>query len=194
VVLLLDTFAAAHDGQAGTLDAAVRATAALARHHLAQRDRVALVDVGGTLRWLEPTFGTSALYRIIDALLSSEIAFSYAWRTVDSIPRRVLAPGAPIVAISPLLDDRSLALLVDLRHRNRDLAVLEVTPLARAVPGDRPGEAAPFALWRLQREARRARLRGLGIAVSTWEEPSGLPVAVEEVNQFRRLARHGTRA
>ena len=59
----------------------VRAAAALARAHLARRDRVGVVDFGGMLHWLEPAFGTSQLYRIVDALLSSEIAFSYAWRT-----------------------------------------------------------------------------------------------------------------
>jgi uncharacterized protein (DUF58 family) len=193
VVLLLDTFAAAHDGQTGTLDAAVRAAAALARRHLAQRDRVALVDVGGTLQWLEPAFGSKALYRIIDALLSSEITFSYAWRTVESIPRPVLPPGALIVAISPLLDERSLRLLIDLRHRNRDLAIIEVTPLAHTAPGNRPGDATAFELWRLQREARLTQLRRLGIAVATWQESVGLAVAVEEVNAFRRSARHITR-
>jgi hypothetical protein len=32
----------------------------MARAHLARRDRVALVDFGGTLHWLEPAFGTTA--------------------------------------------------------------------------------------------------------------------------------------
>ena len=86
VVLLLDTFEEARDQAGGTLDSAVRAAAALARAHLARRDRVGLVDFGGTLHWLEPAFGTTQLYRIIDALLASDIAFSYAWRNVDSIP------------------------------------------------------------------------------------------------------------
>ena len=106
VVLLLDTFEEARDQAGGTLDSAVRAAAALARAHLARRDRVGLVDFGGTLHWLEPGFGTTQLYRIIDALLASDIAFSYAWRNVDSIPLRVLPPGALVLAISPLLDER----------------------------------------------------------------------------------------
>ena len=113
VVLLLDTFEEAREGARGTLDAAVRAAATLVRAHLARRDRVGLVDFGGTLHWLEPAFGTSQLYRIIDALLSSEIAFSYAWRAVESIPRRVLPPGALILAVTPLLDERSIRLVTD---------------------------------------------------------------------------------
>ncbi len=95
VVLLLDTFEEARDQAGGTLDSAVRAAAALARAHLARRDRVGLVDFGGTLHWLEPGFGTNQLYRIIDALLASDIAFSYAWRNVDSIPLQGPATRSP---------------------------------------------------------------------------------------------------
>ena len=79
-MLLLDTFEEARDAAAG------RSTTRCARPRrwpgriLARRDRVALVDFGGTLHWLEPAFGTKQLYRIIDALLASDIAFSYAWR------------------------------------------------------------------------------------------------------------------
>jgi hypothetical protein len=110
----------ARDGASGTLDAAVRAAVSLAREHLARRDRVALVDFGGTLHWLEPAFGTTQLYRIIEALLASEIALSYAWRAVESIPQRVLPPAALLLAVSPLLDERSIRLIIDLRRRNRE--------------------------------------------------------------------------
>jgi uncharacterized protein (DUF58 family) len=114
VVLLLETFADVRDHASGTLDGAVRAVASLARSHLARRDRVALVDFGGSLTWIEPAFGISQLYRIIDPLLASEVAFSYAWRVAKSIPRKVLPPGTLIVAVSPLLDERSIRLITEL--------------------------------------------------------------------------------
>ena len=128
----------------GTLDSAVRAAAALARAHLARRDRVGLVDFGGTLHWLEPAFGTTQLYRIIDALLASDIAFSYAWRNVDSIPLRVLPPGALVLAVSPLLDKRSVALVTDLRRRGCDLTVIEVSPLDHISPGPSAADAVAY--------------------------------------------------
>jgi uncharacterized protein (DUF58 family) len=190
VVLLLDTFSEARTGPGGTLDAAVRATAALAQAHLARRDRVALVDFGGTLHWLEPAFGTRQLYRIVDALIASEISFSYAWRAVDSIPRRVLPPGALIIAVTPLLDERSVALIIDLRTRGSDLAVLEVSPLTHTPPGPSPGDAVAHQLWRLQRDALRTRLAQLGIAVGVWDDDDGLGPALEGVNAFRRSTRH----
>jgi len=193
VVLLLDTFAEARGGAGGTLDAAVRAAAALARAHLARRDRVALVDFGGTLHWLEPAFGTAQLYRIVDALLASEIAFSYAWRAVESIPRRVLPPTGLILAITPLLDERSLRLLADLRRRGADVTVIEVSPFAHTPPGRTESDAVAHRLWRLQREAIRARLQSLGIGVAVWEEDAMLGPALEGVNRFRRSARRSLR-
>jgi len=190
VVLLLDTFEEARDQAGGTLDSAVRAAAGLARAHLARRDRVGLVDFGGTLHWLEPAFGITQLYRIIDALLASDIAFSYAWRNVDSIPLRVLSPGALVLAISPLLDKRSVALVTDLRRRGCDLTVIEVSPLDHISPGPSAADNVAYELWRLQREALRARLQSLGIGVAVWERDGGLGPALEGVNTFRRSVQH----
>jgi uncharacterized protein (DUF58 family) len=194
VVLLLDTFEEARDEGGGTLDSAVRAAAGLARAHLSHRDRVGLVDFGGTLHWLEPGFGATQLYRIVDALLSSDIAFSYAWRNVDSIPLRVLPPGALVLAISPLLDERSLALLVDLRRRGCDVTVIEVSPFEHISAGPSKADAVAYRLWRLQREALRARLRALGIGVAVWERDVNLGLAIEGVNAFRRSAPQALRA
>jgi len=190
VVLLLDTFAEARDAASGTLDSAVRAAAALARAHLARRDRVGVVDFGGTLHWLEPAFGTNQLYRIIDALLASDVAFSYAWRDAVSLPRRVLPPGALILAITPLLDERSIALVTDLARRGCDLTVVEVSPFDHVRPGPSASDALAYRLWHLERDALRARLRALGIAVAVWDPDLTLGPALEEVNAFRRSARH----
>jgi uncharacterized protein (DUF58 family) len=194
VVLLLDTFQEARDHASGTLDAAVRAAATLAREHLARRDRVGLVDFGGTLHWLEPAFGTVQLYRIIDALLASDIAFSYAWRNVEAIPLRVLPPGALVLAISPLLDERSVALLIDLRRRGCDLTVIEVSPLDHVSSGSSAADAVAYRLWRLERQALRAQLQSLGIGIAVWEREGTLAPALEGVNRFRRSARHAARA
>ncbi|MGH2859158.1 MAG: DUF58 domain-containing protein, partial [Solirubrobacteraceae bacterium] len=195
VVLLLDTFAEARGGAGGTLDDAVRAAASLARAHLAHRDRVALVDFGGTLHWLEPALGTTALYRIVDALLASQIAFSYAWRAVDSIPRRVLPPHAMILALTPLLEERSVALVTELRRRGSDVAVIEVSPVARVAPGPSFGAGLAHRLWRLQREALRAELRSHGIGVAVWDpSDDALGAALEGVKAFRRSVGREARA
>ena len=194
VVLLVDTFEEARDQTSGTLDSAVRVAAALARAHLGRRDRVGVVDFGGTLHWLEPAFGTTQLYRIVDALLSSDIAFSYAWRNVDSLPQRVLPPGALVLVITPLLDERSIALVSELRMRGCDLTVVEVSPFDHVSAGPTEADAVAYELWRLQREALRARLQALGIGIAVWESDDTLGPALEGVNAFRRSTRPALRA
>ena len=147
VILFLDTFADARAGGRSTLDLAVRATSTLATRYLERRDRVGLVSFGGILRWLTPGMGAGQRYRIVDALLESEIVFNYAWKDVSIIPARTLPPQALVVAITPLLDDRAVEALADLRARRYDLAIVEVSPAAFATPGDeRVGPAGAPAL------------------------------------------------
>ena len=190
VVLFLDTFAEAEHAGEGTLDAAVRAAAAIASAYLARRDRVGLVSFGAELRWLTPSAGTRQLYRIVDALLASDARLSFAWKDVTHLPRRLLPPRALVLALSPLLDARGNAALLDLRARGYDLAVVEVSPLAHT-PADEAGiHRLPLRLWRLQRDALRARFEALGVPVARWEHshmPLELPVG--EVIAFRRHAR-----
>ena len=71
VILFVDSFAEARLGGEGTLDLAVRATAALADAYGRRRDRVGLIGFGGILRWLVPGTGLVQLYRIVDALLDT---------------------------------------------------------------------------------------------------------------------------
>jgi uncharacterized protein (DUF58 family) len=195
VVLFLDTFAEAEHAEAGTLDAAVHAAAALASAYLARRDRVALVSFGGVLSWLTPAAGTRQLYSIVDALLASDVRLSLTWKDVTHLPRRLLPARALVLALSPLLDVRGVDALLDLRARGYDLAVVEVSPVAHAPVGDAGPQRLPLRLWRLQREVLRARFEALGVPVVRWEHPrTSLELAIEEVITFRRHARPAPRA
>jgi uncharacterized protein (DUF58 family) len=169
VVLFLDTFAEAE----GTLDAAVRAAASLASSYLARRDRVALVSLGGELSWLTGSPGTKQLYRILDALFSSQVRPSFRWKGVTHVPRRLLAARALVIALSPLLDERGIAALLDLRARGYDLVVLEIS-------AETDGDTPALRLWRLQRDALRSRFEALGVPLAH---------TVEEVIALRRRAR-----
>lgn len=189
VILFLDTFAEARRADAGTLDLAVRAAATLARRYLARRDRVGLVGFGGVLRWLLPGMGSVQAYRILDALLDTEVVLSYAWKDVEIIPPRTLPPQALVVALTPLLDDRALGALLDLRARGFDLAVVEVSPAPFVAPGREPLDQLAWRLWRLRREAVRFRYERAGVAVSEWREGEPLQVPLDEVARFRRRAR-----
>jgi uncharacterized protein (DUF58 family) len=185
LVLFLDTFAEAQLADEGTLDAAVRAAAALASTYLARRDRVALVSLGGELRWLTGSPGARQLYRILDALFSSQVRPTFRWKGVTHLPRRLLPARALVIALTPLLDERGISALLDLRARGYDLAVLEISPVADARRDD-----LPHRLWRLQRAALRSRFETLGIPVAHWEAThAGVELAIEEVITFRRHAR-----
>jgi uncharacterized protein (DUF58 family) len=191
VIVFLDTFTEArHEGARGTLDMAVRAAATLAARYLQRKDRVGLVSFGGVLGWLLPSTGPVQLYRVVESLIDTEITLSYAWKDVDVIPRRTLPPKALILALSPLLDERAVATLLDLRARGFDLAVIEVSPVPFVEPGPTETDELAHRLWLMKRRALRARYERVGVPVVEWREGSALAAPVEEVAAFRRHARH----
>ena len=190
VILFLDSFAEARRKDTGTLDQAVRAAATLAEHYLSAQDRVGIVGFGGIVRWLTPASGTLQSYRIAEALLETEVNFSYVWKRIDVLPARSLTPQALVIALSPLLDERGMYALVDLRRRGFDLAVVDVSPIlfANSSEGGVPDPQA-LRLWRLWRETLHLRYQELGVAVAEWTGSESLAKVVEEVRAFRRVAR-----
>jgi uncharacterized protein (DUF58 family) len=189
VVIFLDTFEEVRRGDTGTLDQAVRAASALARGYLDRRDRVGVVGFGGAVHWLTPAGGRFQLYRIAEALIETQITASYAWKRMDAFPRGTLPPQSLVLALTPLLDERVLEALADLRGRGFDLAIIEVSPLAFVDPLPGPGGELAFRLWRLWRGALRYRYERLGIPVVEWHDQQPLIGALEEVRSFRRHAR-----
>jgi uncharacterized protein (DUF58 family) len=190
VVLFLDTFSDVRTGGPwSTLERAVRASSAIAEIYLARRDRVGLVSFGGVLRWLEPGMGSRHRYRIIDALLGSEINASFAWKGVEVIPHRTLPPSALVIAVTPLLDERSVTALFDLRGRRYDLAVIEVSPVPRRSSSNDGISDLAHRFWLLEREMLRGRLEGVGVAVAAWPDERSLFRAFWELETFRRQVR-----
>jgi uncharacterized protein (DUF58 family) len=189
VILFLDTFVEVRRTGSGTHDQAIRAAAALAERYLERRDRVGLIGFGGLLRWLRPGMGLAQRYRIVESLIDTEIAVSFAWKDITVIPASTLPPKALIVALTPLLDERAINALFDLRARRFDLAIVEVSPVPFATPPT--GEAADvaFRIWKLEREELRDRFRRLGVSVGVWDAEEPLDGVVQEVQAFRRYAR-----
>ncbi len=190
VIIFLDTFVEARERDESTLDLAVRAAATLADRYLERKDRVGLVGFGGYLNWLLPSSGLVQLYRIIDSLLDTQIILSYAWKGVDVIPARTLPPKALVLAISPLLDERAVTTLLDLRSRGFDLVVIEVSPVPFAPAAEGEREELAHRLWQLQRETLRARYRRFGVTVVEWHDELPLEAALVEAGAFRRRARY----
>jgi uncharacterized protein (DUF58 family) len=191
VIVFLDTFTEVRgEAEGGTLDMAVRAAATLAGRYLQRKDRVGLISFGGVLAWLLPATGPVQLYRVVESLIDTEITLSYAWKDVDVIPRRTLTPKALILAVTPLLDERAVGTLLDLRARGFDLAVIEVSPVPFVEPGRSELDRLAHRLWLMKRRALRARYERVGVPVVEWRDGTPLAAPVEEVAAFRRHARH----
>ena len=190
VVILLDTFTdvPAAPGQS-SLATAVRAANGIADHYLRRRDRVGLIAFGGSIRWLVPATGLGQSYRIVDTLIGAQAAASFVWKGVDLIPPRSLPAKALVIALTPLVDVRTVDALLDLRGRGVDLAVVEVSPEALLpLPGDDLDETIR-RLWAMQRELLRDRFRQVGVPVVVWSSGASLEAALEEVRAFRRHGR-----
>jgi uncharacterized protein (DUF58 family) len=189
VVLLVDSFSDVRGTDSSTLDDAVRAAATLTTRYLDHRDRVGLVSFGGLLRWVQPGLGLVQRFRLIETLLETGVAPTYAWRNVNVIPGRALPSKALVLGLTPLVDARFVSAIQDLRARGYDVAVVELDPTEAVVPGRAEAEQLAYRLWLLQRETLRAQLLRLGIAVSRWDADAALDVPIEEVRTFRRHAR-----
>jgi uncharacterized protein (DUF58 family) len=191
VVLVLDSFADVGDRRHSTLALGVHAVAAVSASFLGDRDRVGVVGYGGMVRWLLPGVGRLQQMRILDALLDTEVSLHYAWKGIDLLPPRLLPPKALVLVVSPLVDDRILAVIADLRGRRYDVAVLEVSPIPFTQAGTGPTDALAHRIWVLQRAALRQRLLRQGVAVAEWREDWPLVRPLEEMGRFRRFATSG---
>jgi uncharacterized protein (DUF58 family) len=188
VVLFLDSFLDVSGPTGSTLDRTVGAAASLAAAYLRQRDRVGLVSFGGFVQWLQPGGGQTALYRLLDTLMETQVFATAAWKGIRHLPPRTLPAKALIVAMTPLVDERGVAALFDLLARGYDLAVVDISPLAQAgVGGGQWGELAT-RLWALERETLRHRYQRLGAAVVEWPDALHLQQVLLEVEACRRHA------
>ncbi|HUZ83947.1 MAG TPA: DUF58 domain-containing protein [Gaiellales bacterium] len=193
VVVFLDSFGDAPGWDGPPVDAGVAAAAELCQAYLGRRDRVGLVGFGGVLRWVLPDSGRAQLQRLLDTLIDTRVATSFAWRDLEVIPARTLPPRSLVVAVTPLLDPRTTAALGDLRGRGFDLVVVDVGPerFVAAPAGRLPALAE--RMWRMQREQARAELVDRGVALAVWREHTSLAAVMAELSEVRRWARTATR-
>lgn len=192
VVLVLDTLAEARAGEAGTLDLAVRAATVLLSGHLARRDRVGVVGLGGTVTWLRPGMGAVQRYRLIDALLSSRILPTAVWAGAAGIPVRALPPQALVIGLSPLLDERVVRAFADLAGRSVDMALVELDPDAFLPPVEGESDRLARRLWALERDNVRRRFLRRGVAVAAWQAHESFETPLARLEAFRRTTRRAS--
>ena len=80
------------------------------------------------------------------------------------IPARTLPPKALVIGLTPLLDERAVGALLDLRARGFDLAIVDVSPVPFAAAGADEAERLAHRLW-------RAPARGAALPVRARRRP-----------------------
>jgi uncharacterized protein (DUF58 family) len=176
------------------LPAVVSVAVSLGDTYLRRHDRLGLVAFGGILDWVEPGTGPQHLERIRRSLLSSEVYFSYAWKTADVIPRRLFPAGCLVLAVTPLGDPRFTSTLASLRSRGIDLAIIEVEPAWPAGELASPAGSLAKRLVTMERLEMRRRFWRLGVPVATLQGPDGVGGGLAEIAAFRRSMRGRARA
>lgn len=186
VVLFLDTFGDVGPAGQTTLDLTVKGATALARHYLLRKDRVGLVNFGGTLGWITAAQGQSHTYRIVDYLLGVQATWSYAWKDLDFLPIGILPPLSTVVAFSPLLDKRAVSALVNLHARGFPLVIIDTLSQDSIAAVETAEGRLAWRVWRMQRAAVDFDLERLGVAVVKWPKDGALEAALARVPAMRR--------
>jgi uncharacterized protein (DUF58 family) len=183
VVLLADATSDVGVPGSSALDLALRGAVAAARAYLEGRDRVGVITYQwGGVSWLGPGLGRRQLYRIIDSMLASPVLANtggYArGASFRRLPRAALPPGALVVVFSPLLDQRFVEALRDMRERGFTLLVVDVLNAEPPTRWRREDRMAKL-IWRMEQEAIRFSLRELGVPVVHWDgvQSLDLPLA-----------------
>jgi uncharacterized protein (DUF58 family) len=178
VVLLADATSDVGEPGSSALDLALRGAAAAARAYLNARDRVGVVTYQwGAAGWLAPGLGKRQVYKIIDTMLASDSGWARG-TSFRRLPRAALPPGALVIVFSPLLDQRFVEALRDMRERGFTMLIIDVLNVS---PPSRPRLADQLArrIWKMEQEAIRFSLRELGIPIVAWDgvAPLDLPLA-----------------
>jgi uncharacterized protein (DUF58 family) len=187
VVLLLDALSETGAAPYSTLDASVRAAAALASAYLVRKDRVGFVEFGGFLRWINPATGQRQGEVLVERLLPAATHFSYVVPQLDRLPARVLPPQALVIALSPLLDERFMKAVIDLAARRFDVVVLAVSPIeaTRRLFGGSLLDDIACRLWAMEWQIKVDRLRRHGLAIVEWHLDTPLEAALAPMTRSR---------
>ena len=195
VVVLVDSIRAAGTSTASTLDAAVRAAVTLAERQHAVHDRVGVLALGSRVRWLAPGAGRRHLGRLVDAVLECEAEHTLSGPPLAAVPFGRLPSGALVVALTPLVTQRVAEVLLELRRRRHEVAVVLLDVEHRLPPPADVEESLATRLFLLDRNARVEQVRRSGAVVVPWDGDSSIDRVVGVMVGGRRArAVAGTRS
>jgi uncharacterized protein (DUF58 family) len=185
IVVLLDAMSDVGPAGGSSLDLTVRGATGLVQAALSAHDRVGVVTLGGVFRWMRPDVGERQYYRLAEYILDMRRDDSVVDPDVDRIPRTALPAGALVVLFSPLLDDRAIEVVRDLRERRYPLVVVDVLCAEPVSPRNERMPGVALRLWRLDRAALRYQLADLGAVVVPWNGDGPLDGVLEGLRRMR---------
>ncbi|MGQ0840799.1 DUF58 domain-containing protein [Actinokineospora sp.] len=171
--------------EGGSLDASVRAVAALAAGYLRQGDRVGLVDLGRPQLGLPPGVGRRQLLRVRHQLVAC--SRSAGWAAKPVLRAQQVPAGAVVVVLSPFLDDAVVDCTVQAARRGDVVVAVDMLPPELVADDETPwGEVVRRVLLGEHR-ARLAALRTHGVAVLTWGDGGGVAATLRRVRRRGRV-------
>jgi uncharacterized protein (DUF58 family) len=198
VVLLIDvlTEAGISGGIHGTpsvLDTTVRAAAAIAEHYLHRGDRVSLLEYGARARRLRPASGRRQYLTVLEWLLDVRAVSSPNEPYERVFGPHLLSSNALLVVLTPLIDDRSAAMLARLARSGRFVVAVDTLPTLARPPQQRQWTDLAFRLWRLERDNMLGQLREHGVPVVAWAGAGSLDLVLRDVARLAAAPRVGQR-
>jgi uncharacterized protein (DUF58 family) len=196
VVLLLDVLTEAGrsggiGGAASVLDTTVRAAAAIGEHYLHRGDRVSLLEYGAGGRYLRPAGGRRQYLLLLEWLL--DVRPSPYASNDQFLARHLVSPNALVVVLTPLIDERSAAMLARLARSGRFVVAVDTLPesaVRDAVSeGGGPWTALAHRFWLLDRANTIGRLREHGVPVVPWQGAGSLDVVLGDISRVASAPR-----
>lgn len=190
VVLLLDVLTEAGrsggiHGNASVLDTTVRAAAAIAEHYLQSGDRVSIVEYGAASRWLRPASGRRQYLTLLDWLLDVHPSPQEPYE--PGLGQHFFSANALVVVLTPLIDERSAAMLARLARSGRFVVAVDTLPAMAADTAVGKGDAwaeVAYQLWRLDRDNTIGQLREHGVPVVRWAGAGSLDVVLRDITRL----------
>jgi uncharacterized protein (DUF58 family) len=189
VVVLVDALAETA-ARAVMLVPIVRAAWSIADAHLRVNDRVGLIVFGGTIGWIAAGSGMRARAALFERLLAVEPGWTAAQRSVAHLSASALPPGAEVIVLTALHDERVVTAAAELRRRGFAVDALVLRPTLAVADGTLDRSAA--RLWNLEIDRRAAVLQRAGIPVVGWHDGDGVDSALHALS--RRQRRGGVRS
>jgi uncharacterized protein (DUF58 family) len=195
VALLLDVLTEAGEsggirGTSSVLDTTVRSAAAIAEHYLFRGDRVSLLEYGPRARRLRPASGRRQYLTVLEWLLDVRAAPSEHDPYELVFGQHLISSNALAVVLTPLLDQRSAAMLARMARSGRVVVAVDTLPAGMA-PSARigPWTEAAYRIWRLERANAIGALREHGVPVVAWAGAGSLDLVLRDVSRLASAPR-----